>query len=181
MDDELIRNRLLSGERIVWSGRPGQGLILSPRDTLLIPFSLVWCGFAVFWTVGASSMGAPSFFDLWGAMFICIGLYFVFGRFLVDAWMRRGMRYAVTDRRVLIARAGPFSKLTAIGLNQLPDVNLNERRSGRGTIRFGQQVSMWGNRGMGGWTPALDPTPQFIAIEDAHRIFDLIQRSASQD
>jgi hypothetical protein len=125
-------------------------------------------------------MGAPSFFDLWGAMFICIGLYFVFGRFVVDAFIRRGMRYAVTDRRVLIARAGPFSKFTAIGLNQLPDVNLNEGRSGRGTIRFGQAASMWGNRGMGEWTPAFDPTPQFIAIDDVHRVFDLIQRSTSQ-
>lgn len=180
MEDGTIQNRLLSGERIVWSGRPSQGLILTPRDALLIPFSLVWCGFAVFWTVGATGMGADVFFDLWGAMFICIGLYFVFGRFLIDAWVRRRMHYAVTDRRVLIARAGPFSKFTAIGLTQLPDVNLDERRNGCGTIRFGQEVSIWGNRGMGGWTPAFDPTPQFIAIDNAHSVFDLIQRSASQ-
>jgi hypothetical protein len=180
MDDETIRSRLLSGERIVWSGRPGQGLILSPRDGLLIPFSLAWCGFAVFWTVGATGMDAPGFFDLWGAMFICIGLYFVFGRFLVDAWTRRRMFYAVTDKRVLIARAKPFSKFTAISLSQLPNVDLDERRGGRGTIRFGEEISIWGNRGVGGWTPALDPTPQFIAIEDAHRVFDLIQRKAGQ-
>ena len=25
----------------------------------MIPFSLVWCGFAVFWTFGANGMGAP--------------------------------------------------------------------------------------------------------------------------
>lgn len=180
MDDEAIRNRLLSGERIVWSGDPGQGLILFPRDALLIPFSLVWCGFAVFWTVSANGMGAPGFFDLWGAMFICIGLYFVFGRFLVDAWVCRGMRYAVTDRRVLIARSGPFRKFTAIGLSQLPDIDLSERANGRGTIRFGQGGSMWGNWSMGLWNPVFDSTPQFIAIDDAHRVFDLIQRSTGQ-
>jgi hypothetical protein len=31
-----------------------------------------------------------------------------------------------------------------------------------------------------GWSPALDPTPQFIAIEDSRRIFDLIQKLAQQ-
>ena len=181
MDEGMIRSRLLSGERILWSGRPGQGLILSSRDALLIPFSLFWCGFAVFWTVKAASTKASGFFILWGAMFICIGRHLVFGRFLVDLWVRRGMRYAVTDQRVLIARSGPFGKFTAIGLRQLPDVNLDERTGGRGTIRFGPEVSVWQNRDTGGWTPALDPTPQFIAIDDVHRVFDLIQRADGPD
>jgi hypothetical protein len=29
--------------------------------------------------------------------------------------------------------------------------------------------------------PALDPTPQFLAIGDARRVFDLIQRTARRD
>ena len=35
-------NRLLKGEKIVWSGQPSQGLLLTGQDWLLIPFSLLW-------------------------------------------------------------------------------------------------------------------------------------------
>lgn len=177
MIEIAFNGRLLPGERIIWSGQPGEGLILTSYDIFLIPFSLIWCGFAIFWTFGATTAGAPGFFTAWGLMFVCFGLYFVFGRFVVDAWIRGGMHYAVTDRRILIARSRPSEKFSAISISQLPDVTLSERSNGRGTIRFGQAVSMWGNRGFGGWSPSLDPTPQFIAIEDCRRVFDLIQRT----
>ena len=177
MTSELFTGRLLPGERIIWSGQPQQGLLLTARDIFLIPFSLVWCGFAVFWTVSATGMGAPGFFTLWGLMFVTIGLYFVAGRFVVDAWLRRGLEYAVTDQRILIARGSPFARFTVLSLAKLPDVDLKEGGNGRGTIRFGQPAVVWGNRGMSSWSPALDPTPQFLGIEDARRVFDLIQRT----
>jgi hypothetical protein len=179
MTPDMFSERLLPGERIVWSGQPAKGLLLAPRDLVLIPFSLVWCGFAVFWEAMVSrSPEAPGFLLLWGAMFIGIGLYFVVGRFLVDAWLRKDMHYAVTDRRILIARPPPFSKFTAVSLSQLPGADLSERANGRGTIRFGQAAPLWsGRQSMGLWSPALDPTPQFIMIDDAARVFDLIQRA----
>jgi hypothetical protein len=177
MVDNPFRRYLLAGERIAWTGQPGQGLILTPRDTFLIPFSLLWCGFAIFWTSGVANQAAPLFFTLWGMMFVCVGLYFVAGRFIVDAWVRRGTYYAVTDRRILISRSAPFSKFTAINLAQLPAIDLDVKAKGRGTLRFGQAVSGWGNRGFSSWSPAFDPTPQFIAINDARHVFDLVERS----
>ena len=54
MADDLFTNRLLSGERILWSGKPGQGLLLTGADAYAIPFTLLWCGFFIFWMVGAS-------------------------------------------------------------------------------------------------------------------------------
>ena len=176
--DDPFHGRLLSGERIVWRGAPGRGILFTARDLYLVPFSLVWCGFAIFWTVSATGMHAPDFFTLWGTMFICIGLYFVAGRFVVDAWIRRGSHYAVTDRRILILRGAPFGKLIAVSLTQLPDISISERGNGQGTIRFGAETSTFNNRSFGSWSPALDPTPQFIAIEDARRVFDLVQRTS---
>ncbi len=170
-------NRLLKGEKIVWTGQPSQGLLFTGQDWLLIPFSLLWGGFAIFWESSVLATKSPVFMKLWGVPFLLIGLYLVAGRFLLDTWVRRGIRYAVTNQRILIFRSWPFSKFTALRLDHLPDLSLIERSDGRGTIRFGQQVPIGGRTGFFGWTPALDPTPQFIAIERARSVFDQIQYS----
>jgi hypothetical protein len=62
--------------------------------------------------------------------------------------------------------------------DQLPSMDFIERGSGRGTIRFGSDRQAWSNRGYAvhaGWSPAFDPTHQFIAIEDARGVFEQIQ------
>ncbi len=143
---------------------------------MLIPFSLMWGGFAVFWEANVLRIDAPSFFALWGVPFVLIGLYLIAGRFVLDAWVRRGMSYAVTNRRVLIQRSGLFAKFTAISLERLPNATLVEGKDGRGTIRFGEQGPVRGRSGTASWTPSLDPTPQFLAIADVRRVFDQVQR-----
>lgn len=175
-----FHDRLLPGERIVWTGRPAQGVMLSGRDGFMIPLSLMWGGFAVFWEYSVSQTNAPGLFKLWGIPFVLIGLYLIAGRFILDSWIRRGIRYAVTDRRILILRPPPFGNFVAIELRRLPDATLQERADGRGTIRFGQPAAPWGRTGWSSWTPSLDPTPQFLAVPDARSVFDLTQREAAR-
>ncbi|UGX87174.1 PH domain-containing protein [Phyllobacterium meliloti] len=141
----------------------------------VIPFSLLWCGFAIFWTIGATNTTGGGPFPLFGLLFVCIGLYFVFGRFLVDAWARSSMYYAVTDRRILIIRSRPTNSFTALNIAQLSEVDINERADGRGTILFGRPA-YGDSRNTTSMSPAFDHTPQFLAIEDARRVFDLIQK-----
>lgn len=171
---------MLPGERMLWSGEPGRGILFQAIDVFLVPFSLLWCGFAVFWTFSATSMGAPGFFDLWGLMFVAFGLYFVFGRFVVDMWVRQKIRYTLTNRRILIERAGQFPRQTVINLEDLPPASLQLRGSGRGTIRFGEAYNRWGRSGFGAWSPSLDPTPQFLHIENAQNVFDQVHRARDE-
>ena len=181
--DGDFQNRLLPGERIVWQGQPVTGVLFTARDIFLIPFSLLWCGFALFWEWGAAqatrSSEGPAVveaFPLFGIPFVLIGLYFVVGRFVVDAWIRSQTSYAVTGQRVLILRAGPFSRFSALAIDRLPELSLDERANGRGTIRFGPRAPMWGSyNGFSAWTPSLDVT-QFLMIADARNVFDRIQK-----
>lgn len=137
----------------------------------------MWCGFVIFWEASVLSLKAPDIMKFWGVPFVLIGLYAVVGRFIHDAWIRRGIHYAITNKRILISRSG---HLTAMNLERLPDMTLSESTDGRGTIRFGQQSSPWGRgTGFSVWTPALDQTPQFIGIENARNIFNQIQNAQS--
>jgi hypothetical protein len=176
-----LHDRLQSGERLIWSGAPAQGLLLTTQDWYLVPFSLVWGGFVIFWefTALTQQTNGNAFMAVWGIPFMLVGLYLIIGRFLIDAWVRSGMAYAVTNKRILILRSPPFSNFTSVAIDRLPDASLKEGSDGRGTIRFSPSIPVWGRRGFSSWTPSLDPTPQFLGIENARSVFDQIQ-SATQ-
>lgn len=150
--------------------------MFTASDFFLIPFSIFWGGFSLFWERAAITQGGPSFFPLFGVPFVAIGLYLIAGRFAVDAWLRTRMFYALTNRRALISRSSPFAQFTAVSLANIPELKLSPGRNGRGTIRFGAAPSGWRNQNGGAWTPALDPTPQFLGIEDAGKVFAQIGR-----
>ena len=83
-----LQSSLAPGESLLWCGRPRQGVMFRKADALMIPFSVMWAGFAVFWVIGAKSSGAPAPFWSFGLIFVAIGLYLVVGRFVVDAMVR---------------------------------------------------------------------------------------------
>lgn len=182
---DVFRPYLLPGERVLWSGQPKQGLAFSRRDTFLIPFSLMWGGFAIFWNAGVwggfgSGEAAPFFFRLWGLPFLVIGLYLILGRFFHDAEIRKGLFYAVTDQRILVLRG---SKITSLDIHRLPRLEFSEHRDGTGTIAFDggtsfSLVSGWGRNGFDYWVPALSAAAQFFRIDNPRKVYEIIRDHA---
>lgn len=105
-DDHLgERWWLQPGEQLQWEGAPDPRVIFSKQDLVLVPFSMLWTGFAFFWEAAALSGGwLPG--GVFGLPIIAIGLYMVFGRFFYKRWDRRRTRYVVTNRRALVLRSG---------------------------------------------------------------------------
>lgn len=102
--DDLTRLQpyLRPGEQLLWCGRPDPGVWFTAADLYLIPLSILWCGFAIFWEAGASQGGGP-FFTAWGIPFIAIGLYMVIGRFFYKQHRKKQTSYGITAQRALVA------------------------------------------------------------------------------
>src|SRR6266849_6180659 len=88
-----LRRELGANEALLWSGQPRQGIVVRGYDIFLIPFSLLWGGFLIFFEYSILSGNGPSFGLLLGIPFSLIPLYVIFGRFIVDATQRRRTYY----------------------------------------------------------------------------------------
>jgi len=161
-----IERHLQADEKLLWHGVPRDGLVLRRSDAILIPFSLLWGGFAISWEIMTLRGGAPAVFTLFGIPFVLMGLYIIFGRFLVDARMRARTAYGLTDRRVIIVAGSRARSVTSLPLRNLSDVSLDESSDGTGTISLGpgHPMGRWLGRaawpGMGAWQgAALDMIP----------------------
>jgi hypothetical protein len=173
-----LERELGTGEHLLWSGQPKSGLRLRAGDALLIPFSLLWAGFAVFWEMSVISSGAPFFFMLWGIPFLFVGVYITIGRFFVDAYIRGKTVYGVTNERVLIISGLINRTVKTLSLRNLPEITLEQRSDGSGTITFGSSVpfASW-YRGFE-W-PGMNQRmpPAFDLIPDAKAVYDIIRQA----
>ena len=182
-----VQRELGAGEKLLWSGQPRQGLRLNIADVFIIPFSLVWCGFAIFWESSVLHGHAPLLLKLWGVPFVVIGLYLVFGRFFVDAYMRARTCYGVTNQGLIIVTGGFSRRVRSLPWQGLPQATLVERGNGGGTISFGpklpfglgRSVSIGGMQGAGqSLFPVLDLPDHAREAYDAVR---LAQQSAQRE
>lgn len=144
MDDSFAQNFLLPGEHILWTGKPLPGKLFNGGDLFLIPFSLMWCGFAFFWEYNALTVGAPIFMAIFGLPFVAVGLYLVFGRFLHRAWLRKNTAYAVTTKKLLRKQG---NKVTAVEIETLPPVTATLFADGSGTLSFSAEEYHYNSRG----------------------------------
>ena len=167
MDEYGIHSLLQPGEYILWEGTPIGGVRLQKSDAVMIPFSVLWCGFAIFWTSMVMRSGAPFFFMLFGLFFVCIGLYMTVGRFFTRAHTLGHTAYAVTDKRVIILKKGSSEFML---FHQIPALRKEVHRDGSGTIWF-QPPTYYGHGKHRHHVPGVG----FEEIPDAERVYRIIE------
>jgi hypothetical protein len=176
-EKRIIESQLSGGERLLWSGRPRQGFFFRKSDALMIPFSLMWGGFAIFWNAGVWFGNAPIFFRLWGLPFLLVGLYMIFGRFLVDIWQRKKTFYGVTNERIIIV-SGLFNQsVKSLSLQTLTDITMEEFANGLGTITFGtpNTANWYGNNNFPFSRKREELVPNFEQIPQTRNVYEAIR------
>lgn len=171
---ERIDAELARGERLLWAGQPRPDLC-ARRAYFLVPFGVIFGGFALSWMTGAGSMTG-------GWMAPC-GLPFVaIGAFLVASpvWLRGRAKktvYALTDRRAIIWEpAGMFGgaavrNYTAAGLGRM---SRTERGDGSGSLVFEEVVT---HHGHGSDSRSHTHERGFLHVDRVREVEDAVRRA----
>lgn len=178
--DNLFRRYLLSREHLLWTGRPNPYALFTRSDLFLVPFSVMWAGFAIFWEHGVIVEHAPLFMRLWGIPFILLGAYITVGRFVYKYIAQQRTYYAVTNQRILVLTTLFQHRLQAAIIRTLPTMSMSVSAHG-GTVQFGQPSpygSWFANTGWGFFQPSGVDSLAFYNIPDPQYVYDLISRQA---
>ncbi len=146
MNNQLLNDMLGSDEYIIWKGQPAAGNVLNKSDAIMIPFSIFWCGFAIFWVLGMLASGA-GFMAIFGIPFVAVGIYLVFGRFIHQAYRRKKTEYIITNNRIIVACGNDIS---SIERNSIRKIDITMHKNGCGTIYINDDADFrytgYGNR-----------------------------------
>lgn len=168
----LLSQRLRDGERLLWYGRPLQGLRLHSSDVTMIPFSLLWSGFAFFWEYSVIHSSASLLFRLWGVPFVLTGIYMLVGRFFYDAYRRARTWYGLSDRRAIIVSQVWGINEKSVNPGAVEQIEVDRQANGIGSIYFGTRPPLFRPRG----SKAVDP-PAFELIENVEQVYRLILKN----
>lgn len=174
--EQIVSRELRSTERLHWSGRPKQGLLLRSSDLFQIPIGIFSLSFSIFWLHGAIGGGAPASFWCFGIPFVFVGLYLAIGRFFVDSKLRSRTYYGVTSERIIIVSHFPIREVKSLDLKTLPEIFVTEKINGVGTITFGP-INPMATAYAGTPWPGMrnQGAPCFDFIDGAKQVYDLIR------
>jgi len=168
-----LRSNLSSGEKLIWTGKPKSEIMFRSSDAFLIPFSLLWFGFAIFWETSVIQTEAPFFFKLWGIPFLLAGLYITVGRFFIDAKKRANTIYGITQDRIII-KSGIFSsEITSVNIRTLTDLTISQKGDNSGTITLGPTDIRYSMMQGMEW-PGIKQPLRLEFIEDVKSVYDKI-------
>ena len=183
----LTKNELLPNEDILWINTPNLSKIFSKGDIFFIPFSVFWWVFAMIWLFGAISVGGV-FGIFFGTPLVIIGLFLIFGRFVVKKVTKRDTVYVITNMRVLILKMssrGVKKSISLLEINTVSNESVSWDINGIGTIIFGViplQHTLHLNTGLDFlFAPYQSGIIAFFDIEDCEHVYGIYKKLKHRD
>lgn len=182
--DQLLAKTLQEHERVLWIGQPKQTALFTKEDMFLIPFSVLWGGFAIYWEIiillgkDDNGKGAPLFFILLGLPFALFGFYTIFGRFIYKAWAKKNTFYAITNKRIIVLNKTK-EILQTTDIRSIPSIRKTIGPNGVGTVKFGKTKikPALENTGMDFLDPFIDNRVlAFYDIPDVSKVYKIVHK-----
>ena len=178
LDYKWVNQFLGPDESVLWKGTPLKTHLIGKKDGYMIPFSIVWFSFAVFWEAnvisGAIKNGTwiLSPFALFGMAFVVLGLYITIGRFIHKRILRTKTTYVVTERRFFRHING---ETTILSFDSRPSMSVEYYKDGSGKIIFNSYQNTSSSKGFD-WSAWLGEEEYTIGpITDVNHVYQLIQ------
>jgi len=173
---QLLQPHLRPDEKLLWTGRPDPRVHFMPSDAFLVPFSVLWCAFAVYWTWLVLNSGKPRWFALVRLLFVAVGLYQMVGRFFVKARRKRRTVYGLTDTRAIVVEGE--RNVSGVRVKDVP-VQVRTHRDGvHVEIIFGGSglQKSYLNSGMEVFSPGRDSPVAFFDVPDSETLLRELDR-----
>lgn len=182
MHGDRWEDHLDPGERLLWTGAPARGLRFDFDQVILSVFGGVFLAFALlafvessrglwggYWLMASGYvLWFMVIFPLFALPFIWEGVMMAFGQHFTDARLRAQTRYALTDRRAIIAIGGrePSVRSWPIG----PETEVDYSPGDEASLRFAA-----GPRPDGGQVMERARSG-FNRIRDGEQVMELIRK-----
>ena len=135
MDSDL--KDLLNGEKLIWSGKPKQGIVFRKNDIFVIPFSILWLLLCFLAISTILKTQVPNLLLLVVIPIALLGLFFLVGRYVLDVKRRNKIKYWLTDQRIVIKGEKLKNEFKSISTEDLKYVEYKPKKNGFGTIILG--------------------------------------------
>ncbi len=143
-----IKMDLLSGEVILWSGKPSIKKVFNSIDFILIPLGIIWTFGGIFYQKMANDIRLMAinvseiekFIYLIPILIvtpvILLGLYLLFIRYLVKVFIKSKTRYILTNCRICIIQKGILKREKYLNIKNIEVVDIYKNKNNIGTLFF---------------------------------------------
>ena len=135
---DFAKPYLAPDETVLWQGTPRRILRFSRNDLISIAFGLLWCG-TLAWAIFEPAVKHSTQITVVSVIMLLFGFVMMIGRVLYDKFMLMHTAYVITTRKI-IRRCG--KQVETLDGTNLPEMRINARTDGSGTIYFGYSAGM---------------------------------------
>lgn len=175
---DQIQLELHPEEEVIWSGKSSTKKWISYGDYMYIPFSLMWCGFVVYFEYLAIQYRYPFNFHLLGIPFALFGLYMAVGRFFYKFYKKKCSYYVLTNQRAIEAYDSKWIKSREMPIASIGRMLRFVEKDGYGVLVFtdiNPALIMKLNDGMEPFRSKTKNVVGFYDIEQVETLFSLVQ------